>query len=181
VPATSGLRWRLASLETQREAELSVRDSTLSGHIGPTYVVRTCYKMCQLSALVAESAHTPCAALPRSNLFLLKPRPYRQVEAIDQARLLPHLRDRAEMLEQQRSVLAAHVAKAREEERDVALPKAGGMAGGDKRQLRFIPVATRGVGSVVPGTQPEAEIVRREREQFEPMRIRANPRIGRAA
>lgn len=108
----------------------------------------------------------------------------------DEARLLPHLRqsarggtrpydnDRRRMVNAQAEAL-----------REAAAANPEGMfpkrqahpAGGDRVQLRGIPVQAPGVSSVSPHTQPEAEVVRRERAVPEPMRIRRNPQIRRAA
>ena len=81
---------------------------------------------------------------------------------IDTARLLPRFRarspllERARMVEEQAAVLREAVAESSE-----ALHLAPGRAGGDPRTLRGIPVIARAVGGVSPGTQPEAETIRR--------------------
>jgi len=87
----------------------------------------------------------------------------RRVE-LEQARLLPRFRDRAAMLAEQRAVLRKAVRDAVEEGRSISTPQT---AAGDPRDLRGLPaVGVRGVGGVIPGTQPEAETIRRaERER----------------
>jgi hypothetical protein len=49
----------------------------------------------------------------------------------------------------------------RESERSSSTPV--GMAGGDARQLRGIPAVSRsGIGSAIPGTQPEQALLAKE-------------------
>jgi hypothetical protein len=80
-------------------------------------------------------------------------------EQLDDARLLPRFRDRAAMLAEQRAVLRKAVADAVDEGRSIEMPQT---AAGDLRDLRGLPaVGVRGVGGVIPGTQPEAEAIRR--------------------
>jgi hypothetical protein len=62
------------------------------------------------------------------------------------------------MLETQRRVLTRAVCEAVNEGRAHQMP---GTAGGDPRDLRGVPVIARGVGGTSPGTQPEAETIRR--------------------
>lgn len=75
---------------------------------------------------------------------------------VDEARLLPHLRQRARLeertrLHHQESAIVRH-------QTSTAMAKGTtSTAGGDKRKLRGIPVQARGVGSVQPGTQPEQQ------------------------
>jgi hypothetical protein len=80
-------------------------------------------------------------------------------EQLDDARLLPRFRGRAAMLAKQRAVLRKAVAAAVDEGRSIEMPQT---AAGDPRDLRGLPaVGVRGVGGVIPGTQPEAEAIRR--------------------
>jgi hypothetical protein len=82
----------------------------------------------------------------------------RKLGDADSARLLPRFRDRAAMLAEQRAALRRAVSDAVNEGRAVRIPV---MAGGDPRDLRGVPVIARGVGGTSPGTNPEAETVRR--------------------
>ena len=74
---------------------------------------------------------------------------------VDDARLLPHLRERARLeertrLHHQEHAIHTHVIAATGQARHT-----NSTPGGDKRKMRGIPVQARGVGSVQPGTQPE--------------------------
>lgn len=82
----------------------------------------------------------------------------------DEARLLPRYRGRAPLLAEQRRVLRRELRGAVEDGRPVDAPvSAGGEAGGDRRQLRAIPVVgARGVSGVIPGTHPELETISRD-------------------
>lgn len=84
---------------------------------------------------------------------------------VDDARLLPHLRQRSRLEErtrlehQQAAIFRNQHAEALAEGRDTTMPTRS-TAGGDRRKLRGIPVQARGVGSVQPGTQPEQQATR---------------------
>lgn len=85
--------------------------------------------------------------------------------SVDEARLRPHLRERARLEErtrlhhQQAAIFRTQHSEALAEGRDTSMPTRS-TAGGDKRKLRGIPVQARGVGSVQPGTQPEQAATR---------------------
>lgn len=80
------------------------------------------------------------------------------------AHLLPRFRARAEMLNEQRKVLRVETARAVDEGLDVPL-KLALTKPGDPRQLRGLPAIGRCVSGVSPGTDPVAELLRKERER----------------
>ncbi len=84
------------------------------------------------------------------------------VADLDQARRLPRFRDRAAMLAEQRAVFRKAVSETVDEGRDVSMPQ---RAAGDPRDLRGIPAISRGVGGVMPGTDPVREAIRRDEQR----------------
>jgi hypothetical protein len=89
----------------------------------------------------------------------------RHTDSRDDARLLPHLRDRArlsprlELERTQRRILREERARAHTEGRDTTMPTRIGAAGGDPVQLRGIPAIGRTVGGAIRQTQPEQAVV----------------------
>lgn len=79
---------------------------------------------------------------------------------LDEARLLPHLRERSRLLSAAdlRRAQAAVLREALVDQPDAVLP--GRFAKPAPGDLRGIPVVGDGVGGVQPGTQPEREAVR---------------------
>jgi hypothetical protein len=60
-----------------------------------------------------------------------------------------------------------------EQEREKARQRRYGGAPADERSLRGIPAVGRSTGSVMPGTQPEAALMARERERTWPAPLEA--------
>jgi hypothetical protein len=85
-------------------------------------------------------------------------------ESVDEARVLPHLRERSRLAErhqlrrQQAEVLDRETSRAEAEGMTPVLPRPGS-AGGDRMRLRGIPVIGA-AGGVSPGTQPERQATR---------------------
>lgn len=80
----------------------------------------------------------------------------RSPDNLDDARLLPRFRERAQLIEAQRRVLHETASAAT----DPKLPHR--QAIGEPGDLRGIPVVgARGVGGVSPHTQPEQETIRK--------------------
>jgi hypothetical protein len=90
---------------------------------------------------------------------------------LDQARLRPHLRDRADLERTQADVLRDELDRAVSEGKDVTAPRARGNDGVmvDPRDLRGLPALAPGVTGVQPGTQPKraffAKLARQERRR----------------
>jgi hypothetical protein len=78
---------------------------------------------------------------------------------IDQARLRPHLRERAHLERQQARVLADAIA---DSDADVTSPRWKVPAGDDLDRLRGLPAIARDVRSVMRGTDPLQETIRRD-------------------
>lgn len=88
---------------------------------------------------------------------------------VDEARRLPHLREReiretrAAMERRQAEAMYGARSDAKAEGVDTKLlPRSVSTAAGDPRKLRGIPAIGRSVGGAIGGSNPEAEIVRRD-------------------
>ena len=84
--------------------------------------------------------------------------------SLDQARLRPHLRDRAqlEQLEQQQAVLASEFERAGREGIDTGAPLWKTPVGDDRQRLRGLPCIAREVTGAQPGSDPVLELLRKE-------------------
>jgi hypothetical protein len=78
---------------------------------------------------------------------------------LDQARLRPHLRGRAELGQQQANVLRDD--RATEAGVDVRLPHSV-PTGDDWLRRRGLPMIGRGVAGATPGSNPVAELIRKD-------------------
>jgi hypothetical protein len=105
--------------------------------------------------------------LPPPEVSLQSGTPPSNSPPIDEARLLPHLRERSRLEERARlerhqsSVLRTEYVRAEAEGTPVISPAFAKKLPGDPRALRGIPIVARSVGGVSPGTQPEQETIRR--------------------
>jgi hypothetical protein len=86
--------------------------------------------------------------------------------SVDAARLRPHLRDHGRLVQTQADVWKA-CEQAAAEGRDVARPSPRWKVpvGDDLQRLRGLPAVSRGLGSVMPGTQPERALLAKERRR----------------
>jgi hypothetical protein len=86
---------------------------------------------------------------------------------IDQARLRPHLRAHGQLERQQADVFRQQFERAGQAEVDTTAPRARGneriMA--DVVELRGLPVLAPGVRGESPGSNPVAELLRKERRR----------------
>lgn len=79
---------------------------------------------------------------------------------VDEARLRPHLRTRAQLLEQQARIFEREYTRA--VAAGVETAAAAVPAGGDAARLRGIPVVARGVAGAQRGSDPLAELLRKQ-------------------
>jgi hypothetical protein len=83
---------------------------------------------------------------------------------VDQARLRPHLRDRAQREHDQARVFEREYGRANDTGVDTTT--AGNVPTGDDRQrLRGLPCVAREVSGAQPGTDPVIELLRKESRQ----------------
>jgi hypothetical protein len=90
-------------------------------------------------------------------------------DSVDDARLRPHLRDRARLEErtrlhhQQAAIFRTQHNAALAEGRDTTSPRSVATAAGDSRKLRGIPAIGRSVAGHINGTHPEQQATREHR------------------
>jgi hypothetical protein len=81
---------------------------------------------------------------------------------IDQARLRPHLRERAQLLKQQARVFEGEYRRAAEAGVDTSSPAAKVPPGSDPERMRGLPVVAPGVAGAQPGSNPVRALLRAE-------------------
>jgi hypothetical protein len=82
--------------------------------------------------------------------------------SLDQARLLPHLRERVRLVEEQAAVLRREFERAAAEGVEATAPGRWiGPAGDDLDRLRGLPAVGRNVRGAIRGTDPLGETIRR--------------------
>ncbi len=84
---------------------------------------------------------------------------------LDEARLLPRYRPRAELIQNQADVLQAELERAVDEGVDTTAPRWKTPVGDDFQRLRGLPAVAKGVGSVAPGTDPLRALLAKERRR----------------
>ena len=82
--------------------------------------------------------------------------------SVDEARLRPHLRDRAQLERTQADVLSAEFDRAVREGKDVTAPRWKVPVGDDFERLRGLPAVAPGVRGVAPGTDPVQALLAKE-------------------
>jgi hypothetical protein len=84
---------------------------------------------------------------------------------LDQARLRPHLRDRASLVGQQAAVLKREFERATAEGVDTTTPKWKVPVGDDLERLRGLPAIARDVRSAMKGTDLVGALLAKERRR----------------